>query len=377
MYRAARTALFLLDAERAHGLTLGALALVSRRETLRTALARRHETRDDRLGVRAFGLSFANPLGLAAGMDKDGHALPAWPALGFGHVELGTVTRRAQPGNPRPRMFRLPADRAIVNRLGFSSEGAEVVAARLAAWRARGAWPDVPVGINLGKSADVPLAEAAGDYLEGLRRLVDHADYLVVNVSSPNTPGLRDLQDADRLRELLQALREASGAVPLLIKLSPDLTDRALAACAAIADEQGAAGIVAVNTTLSRAGLRIDPREAGGLSGPPLAARARTALRVLRSATSLPLVSVGGIDSAAEAIRRLEAGADLLQLYTGLVYGGPGMIGAILRGILQEMDRRGLAGLADFREGAVTPRAGAGPALSRDGPGAPPSNAIR
>lgn len=358
MYRAARTTLFRLDAERAHELTLGALAFVSRHEPLRDLLGRRHRLRDERLRVHLFGRTFENPLGLAAGVDKDGRALPAWPALGFGYVELGSVTGRPQPGNPQPRMFRLPADRAIVNRMGFSSRGAEAVARRLASWRERGAWPDVPVGLNLGKTKNVPLERAAEDYLASLRELAAFADYLVVNVSSPNTPGLRDLQDESRLAELVHAVGEAARPLPLLVKLSPDLSDRALAACATIAERQGAAGLVAVNTTVSRAGLRVDPREGGGLSGPALAPRARSALRVLRGATSLPIVSVGGIDSPAEAIRRLEAGADLLQLYTGLVYEGPGLIPRILAGILAEMEARGLAGTTGFRGGAD---AGRGP----------------
>lgn len=367
--------MFRLDAERAHELTLGGLAFASRQRLWLGALRRSYRLSDPRLAVRAFGRDFEHPLGLAAGVDKDGRALPAWAALGFGHVELGSVTARPQAGNPRPRMFRLPADRAIVNRMGFSSHGAEVVARRLAAWRARGAWPDVPVGINLGKTADVPLERAAGDYLASLELLREHADYLVVNVSSPNTPGLRDLQDPGRLAELLHALVEASGSTPLLVKLSPDLSDRALAASAVLAEGSGAAGLVAVNTTVSRAGLRVDPRQAGGLSGRPLAPRARSALQALRGASRLPVVSVGGIESADEAIRRLEAGADLLQIYTGLVYHGPALVRRILRGILDEMERRELRHLGGFRNGRSEAAEAAD--VTRGGPEASPSSAIR
>ena len=380
MYRAARPLLFRLPAERAHEATLRSLAFVARHGVLRDATARRYRLRNDRLRVRAFGLDFPSPLGLAAGMDKDARALPAWPALGFGHVELGTVTARPQPGNPRPRMFRLRADRAIVNRMGFSSEGAEAVGRRLASWRERGAWPDVPVGVNLGKTADVPLERASEDYLSSLGVLADRADYLVVNVSSPNTPGLRDLQDEERLAGLLDAVVGAAAGTPVLVKLAPDLSDRALAASAALAERSGAAGLVAVNTTVSRAGLRVDPRERGGLSGAPLAPRARSALAVLRAVTSLPIVSVGGIASAQEAIHRLEAGADLLQLYTGLVYEGPGLARRILDGILSEMERRGLDNASGFRRVAAVPPPAAAPAgahVSRPGSASPPSSATR
>lgn len=349
VYRLLRPALFSLDPETAHGLAFAAAGAASRSPALLAALARRGRRDDPRLATDAFGLRFPSPVGLAAGLDKDAVALPLWPALGFGHVEIGTVTGRPQPGNPRPRIVRLPADRAIVNAMGFPSLGADALAERLDAWRERGAWSDVPVGINIGKSKAVPLERAADDYLASLGALARFADFVVVNVSSPNTPGLRELQDEARLGELLEALREAAGGTPLLVKLAPDLSDRALARTAEACEARGVAGIVAVNTTLSRAGLRVDPGATGGLSGRPLAPRARSALRVLRAATALPIVSVGGIDTVDEAVHRLEAGADLLQVYTGLIYEGPFLARRLADGIAAELARRGLDHVRELR----------------------------
>ena len=353
MYRLLRPALFSLDPETAHGLAFAAAGLASRSPALLGALARRGRRDDPRLAVDAFGLRFPSPVGLAAGLDKVAAALPLWPALGFGHVEIGTVTGRPQPGNPRPRIVRIPADRAIVNAMGFPSLGAEALSGRLESWRGRGAWPDVPVGINIGKSKAVPLERAADDYLASLGELVRFADFVVVNVSSPNTPGLRELQDEARLGELLAALRDAAAGTPLLVKLAPDLSDRALARTAETCESRGVAGIVATNTTVSRAGLRVDPGAAGGLSGRPLAPRARSALRVLRAASALPIVSVGGIDSVGEAVRRLEAGADLLQIYTGLIYEGPFLARRLADGIAAELTRRGLGHVRELRGAGV------------------------
>lgn len=371
-YRLLRPLLFRLDPERAHGLALGALTVVSRVGPLRAALAATAPPPDPRLQVRVLGRSFPHPVGLAAGMDKDGTALPAWAALGFGHVEVGTVTAQSQPGNPRPRVFRLPADRAIVNRIGFASEGADRVAARLRAWRQLGAWPPVPIGVNLGKSRAAALDEASEDYLASLRTLASFADYLVVNVSSPNTPQLRALQDGERLEALVRTLTDAAGGVPLLVKLAPDLNDAGLREATQRVEAAGAAGVIVVNTTVRRAGLRRDPGEAGGLSGRPLAPRARSALRVVRAATRLPVVSVGGIDGPEEAVRRLEAGADLLQVYTGMVYGGPGLVRRIVRGLGAALEARGLPDLASLR--SADPPAGA---LRRDATGSPPASGTR
>jgi dihydroorotate dehydrogenase len=290
--------------------------------------------RDPVLRVRALGLSFPGPVGLAAGFDKDARGTRGLAALGFGFVEVGTVTARAQPGNPRPRMFRLTADRALVNRMGFNNAGAAAAAARLA--RARGG---PVVGVNIGKTRAVPDADAAADYAASARAVAAVADYVVVNVSSPNTPGLRDLQAADRLRPVLVAARSAlddsagsrpQGRVPLLVKIAPDLADADVDAVADLALELGLDGIIATNTTTSRDGLASPAAEvaaagAGGLSGPPLRARSLAVLRRLhaRAGDRLVLIAAGGIETPDDAWERLRAGATLVQAYTGFVYGGP------------------------------------------------------
>ena len=288
--------------------------------------------RDPVLRVRALGLDFPGPLGLAAGFDKDARGTAGLGALGFGFVEVGTVTARAQPGNPRPRMFRLPADRALVNRMGFNNDGAAAAAARLRR-RPRGG---PVVGVNIGKTRAVPEQEAAADYAASARAVADVADYVVVNVSSPNTPGLRDLQAADRLRPVLVAVREALDAapgsrrVPLLVKIAPDLADQDVDAVADLAVELGLDGIIATNTTVSRDGLASSPAEvtaagAGGLSGPPLRGPALAVLRRLRARAGdrLVLIAAGGIETPDDAWERLAAGATLVQAYTGFIYGGP------------------------------------------------------
>jgi dihydroorotate dehydrogenase len=287
--------------------------------------------RDPVLRVRALGLEFPGPLGLAAGFDKDARAMRGLGALGFGFVEVGTVTARAQPGNARPRMFRLTADRALVNRMGFNNAGAAAATARLR--RRRGG---VIVGVNIGKTKVVPEDEAAADYAASARAVAGVADYVVVNVSSPNTPGLRDLQAAGRLRPVLVAVREALDAavpgrrVPLLVKIAPDLADADVDAVADLALELGLDGIIATNTTISRAGLASPPSEvaaagAGGLSGPPLRDRALAVLIRLRARAGdrLVLIAVGGIETPDDAWTRLRAGATLVQAYTGFIYGGP------------------------------------------------------
>ena len=289
--------------------------------------------RDPVLRVRALGLEFPGPLGLAAGFDKDARATGGLGALGFGFVEVGTVTARAQPGNPRPRLFRLPADRALVNRMGFNNEGAAAAAARLRRRR-----PGGPVvGVNIGKTRAVPDREAAADYAASARAVADVADYVVVNVSSPNTPGLRDLQAADRLRPVLVAVRSALDAcagegrhVPLLVKIAPDLAGEDVDAVADLAVELRLDGIIATNTTVAREGLASTPAEvtaagAGGLSGPPLRGPALAVLRRLqeRAGDRLVLIAAGGIETPDDAWERLRAGATLVQAYTGFIYGGP------------------------------------------------------
>jgi dihydroorotate dehydrogenase len=324
--RAVRPALFRIgggDAEAAHEWTLRRLAALSTRSAVLTAVRRRYAVVAPRT---VFGVEFPNPIGLAAGMDKDGVALPAWPALGFGFVEVGTVTLHAQRGNPRPRLFRLPDSEAIINRMGFNNDGAAALAGRLAALRRP---LGVPLGISLGKSRVTPLEEAVEDYLASYRALRDHGDYVAVNVSSPNTPGLRELQDRAHLDALLAAL---VGEKPVLVKIAPDLTEHAIAEVLQVCADQGAAGVIATNTTLGRAGLvPADEQagaQAGGLSGRPLAARAREVVAFVHRETggALPVIGVGGILDAEDAARLFDAGASLVQLFTGFVYRGPALV---------------------------------------------------
>ncbi len=328
------------DAERVHEATLGAIAALGRVGPARAAVAAlgpRHRHPTTVAGIRFPGL-----VGLAAGMDKNGVGIRAWGALGFGFAELGTVTARAQPGNDRPRLFRLPASRAIVNRMGFNNDGAQALADRLAAAGvARGNQAaGIPLGISIGKSKATPLAEAAEDYLVSLRALAPYADYLAVNISSPNTPGLRSLQDAETLDHLLRALvGEAAAlaggqtAVPLFVKLAPDLTDDALEDALRVCTEAGAEGLIATNTTLGRDGLaaadHARAQESGGLSGAPLTARARAVVSFLAERSSLPIIGCGGVMNRADGQALLDAGASLLQVYTGYVYSGPALIGAL------------------------------------------------
>ncbi|MDQ1530943.1 MAG: dihydroorotate dehydrogenase [Microbacteriaceae bacterium] len=328
------TVLVRLEPETAHHAAmlviqaLGASPTVARR-------VRRWTTRGG-TRVSALGLRFPTPFGLAAGFDKNAVGLRGLGALGFGHVEIGTVTALPQPGNPKPRLFRLPADRALINRMGFNNQGAEAVARRLAALRRGGALP--VVGVNIGKSRAVSVEDAVGDYRTSARLLAPVADYLVVNVSSPNTPGLRGLQELDRLEPLLVAVAEEAGAVPLLVKIAPDLGDEEIRHIAALVDRLGLAGVVATNTSTGRSGLRTPAGDVaamgdGGLSGPPVAARSLEVLRILRAALPADrcVISVGGVESAADLRERLVAGADLVQGYTAFLYRGPGWARALAR----------------------------------------------
>ncbi|ONK15742.1 quinone-dependent dihydroorotate dehydrogenase [Streptomyces sp. MP131-18] len=350
------TVLRRLDAERAHHLAFALIRAASRvpgpRGAVRGAFAPRHPA----LRVRALGLDLPGPFGLAAGFDKNAVGVPGLAALGFDFVEIGTVTARPQPGNPAPRLFRLPRDRALVNRMGFNNDGAAAVAARLA--RRRATWP--VVGVNIGKTKSVPESGAVADYIASTERLARYADYLVVNVSSPNTPGLRDLQAADRLRPLLAAVREAADRsspvrrVPLLVKIAPDLADEDVDAVADLAAESGLDGIVATNTTIGRDGLAtdaaaVDALGAGGLSGAPLKARSLAVLRRLyaRVGDRLTLIGVGGIETAEDAWERVLAGATLIQGYSGFIYGGPGWARTIHRGLAERLAASPYATLAD------------------------------
>ncbi|WP_322488886.1 quinone-dependent dihydroorotate dehydrogenase [Chloroflexus sp.] len=332
------------DAETSHERTLHLLALLSRSRSLCRSLQLIAAVRDQRLARTVFGVHFPNPVGLAAGMDKDGVALPAWAALGFGFVEVGTVTHHPQPGNPRPRLFRLPAREALINRMGFNNAGAAALAQRLAATPV-----SIPVGVSIGKSKVTPLDQAIDDYRASFRLLFPYAAYAAINVSSPNTPGLRQLQDADHLRALLAALQrdnaefgraDPRGPRPLLVKIAPDLSDAAIEELLAVCTDHAVAGIIATNTTIGRSGLEgIDPAlvaETGGLSGQPLAQRARQVVQLIARATGgkLPIIGVGGIHSPDDALRMFDAGASLIQLYTGLVYCGPLLPRRINRALL-------------------------------------------
>jgi dihydroorotate dehydrogenase len=341
MYRwLIRPLLFWLPAEWAHTLTFAALRWLHRLPGAPQAMRALWGAHEPELEVQALGLHFASPVVLAAGFDKHATGYAALAALGFGGVEVGTITNEAQPGNPRPRLFRLARDRALLNRMGFNNCGAQVAARRLARPR-RGV-----VGINIGKTKRVSESEAVSDYVASARRLAPFADYLVVNVSSPNTPGLRDLQAADKLRPLLQAvqaaLREntARRPPPLLVKIAPDLADEDILAIADLALELGLEGIVATNTTISRADLKtpaahVQALGAGGISGAPLRRRALEVLRLLRerAGSRLTLVAAGGIESAEDAWERLQAGASLVQIYTAFIYEGPSLPRRIAAGL--------------------------------------------
>ncbi len=323
-YRLLRPLLFRLDAETAHNLVL---ALLSRAPEAFARLLAGPGGPPRFPGYRLGNLPLGGPIGLAAGLDKDGRAIPVWPALGFGFVEVGTVTAHPQPGNPRPRLFRLPADAALINRFGFNNQGSAELARRLAELKASGGWPAVPVGVNVGKSKRTPAAEAVADYVTSISRLAGLADYFTLNVSSPNTPGLRALQERSALERLLPAALHAAAGTPVLLKLAPDLEPPALAEAVELAVTCGVSGIVATNTTLSRSGLSRDPGEAGGLSGRPLwpLARARILETLEVAEGRIPVVGVGGIETAAQVRELLAAGCAAVQLYTALVYQGPGL----------------------------------------------------
>jgi len=324
-----RPLFFRLPPEPAHELALLVLTVLGRTPGLLRLLF----GSPPRHPVAFTGLTFPNPVGLAAGMDKNAVALSAWEALGFGFVEAGTITAHPQPGNPRPRLFRYPGKKALVNRMGFNNEGCEVVARRLEKMVAAGRKPPIPLGLNLGKSKVTELENAATDYLRSYQRLYELGDYFVVNVSSPNTPGLRSLQAAEELGRIVETLRhwEAPKRKPLWVKLAPDLSPADAAAAAQMAENAGADALIATNTTLDHSALTAAEDEAGGLSGVPLRGKSAEFLRSIREATNLPLVASGGIMSAGDARGRLDDGAALVQLYTGFVYEGPGLIREICR----------------------------------------------
>jgi dihydroorotate dehydrogenase len=324
-----RPALFSFEPERVHHAAIAALRGF--------AYLPIHPKNDPALAREVFGIRFPNPIGLAAGFDKNAAVLPAWEKLGFGFAEAGTITAAGQPGNPKPRVFRLPAQEALINRMGFNNIGAEAVAVRLARLKASGRWPCFPVGLNIGKTKLTPIEEAAADYIFSFEKLFPFADYFVLNVSSPNTPGLRALQEANALGQLLAAVQKRNRELsptprlrPVLLKIAPDLEFSAIEEIIGLAYQHGLAGLVATNTTLDHSSIPEGLRQEGGLSGAPLRARSTEIVRFITTkASSMPVVASGGIHDAASAMEKFDAGAALVQLYTGFIYEGPGLIGQI------------------------------------------------
>jgi dihydroorotate dehydrogenase len=327
--RLVRPLLFSLDAETAHHVAMRLLATASHFDLALRVLS---SFQPPSKPITLFGLTFPNPVGLAAGLDKNGVALPSWAALGFGFIEIGTVTAKAQPGNPKPRIFRFPEQKALVNRLGFNNDGADAIAQRLRALRESGRWPAVPVGINIGKSRATPLEQATDDYLYSFRVLRDFADYITLNVSSPNTPRLRELQEPEKLSELLCAIGNETGTAPksLMVKISPDLSGAELKAILAVCEENGVSGIIATNTTLDHSLIPTQLDQAGGLSGAPLREKSTALLREIAARSTIPVIASGGICDADSAREKFHAGAQLIQLYTGLVYHGPQLLREII-----------------------------------------------
>ena len=323
--RFVRPVLFSLDAEAAHRITI---ALLSRASHVDLALRALEGFQPRPKPKVLFGVKFPNPIGVAAGLDKNGVAMPAWDALGFGFIEIGTVTAKPQAGNPKPRIFRFPEERALVNRLGFNNDGADVIAERMHKLRESGRWPAVPVGINIGKSKATPLGEATDDYLYSFRLLREFADYIALNVSSPNTPGLRELQEPAALSRLIRAIRDEDqkNPKPVLVKIAPDLSPAELEEIITTCEQNNVAGIIATNTTLDHSSIPAARDQEGGLSGAPLRERSTALVRAIAARSTIPVVASGGICDAESAREKFEAGAQLLQLYTGFIYRGLGLL---------------------------------------------------
>lgn len=321
--RLIRPILFRFDAERVHHFAMAFLnGLGPVMQTLR-----RNASPDPQLAREVFGLKFPNVVGLAAGFDKNALVLPAWEGLGFGFAEVGTITAKVQPGNPQPRLFRVPEIRGVINRMGFNNDGADVIAARLERLRSSSRWPHFPVGVNIGKSKVTPLEEATADYLYSFNRLRELGDYFVLNVSSPNTPGLRKLQDRAALGELFGAIQGANVTrKPVLVKIAPDLTWEAVDDVLSLVDEHGIAGVIATNTTIDHSPVPEHRKQTGGLSGVPVRARSTEIIRYITSRAKVPVIGVGGIFNADDAKEKLDAGAALIQLYTGFIYEGPALV---------------------------------------------------
>ena len=323
--RFVRPLLFSLDAETAHHFTV---ELLQKASHFHPALRLLRSFQPSSKPKKLFGLTFPNPIGLAAGLDKNGVALPAWAALGFGFIEIGTVSAKAQPGNAKPRIFRLPEQQALINRLGFNNDGADAIAKRLAALRISGRWPAVPVGINIGKSRATPLEQATDDYLYSFRVLRDFADYITLNISSPNTPGLRELQEPEKLSQLLYAISNEARTAPkpVVVKISPDLSGADLKAVLSVCEENGVSGIIATNTTLDHSSIAPQLDQAGGLSGAPLRNKSTALVREIAARSTIPVIASGGIFDPHSAREKFQAGAQLIQLYTGFVYRGPQLL---------------------------------------------------
>lgn len=341
MYQLLKPILFKFDPENIHYVVTGTLKTINRIWGVSRALKKAFTVSDPRLEREVFGLKFKNPVGLAAGFDKNASSIAELSNFGFGFIEIGTVTPLPQPGNEKPRMFRLPDDNALINRMGFNNEGVGVAALRLKHLKRDG----ILIGGNIGKNKATPNEDAVSDYIKCFDALFDVVDYFVVNVSSPNTPGLRELQEKEPLKKILNTLQQRNNknnlSKPILLKIAPDLTDAQLDDIIEIVKETGIAGVIATNTTISRAGLTSDEnlrKETGGLSGRPLSKRSTEVIRYLseKSGKAFPIIGVGGIHSAQDAIEKLNAGAALIQIYTGFIYEGPGLIKEINKAILRE-----------------------------------------
>jgi dihydroorotate dehydrogenase len=343
LYDVIRPILFTLPAETASNAVHRVLQ-AGQHTPIEDAVRSRYAVDDERLRVDAFGRTFDNPVGVAAGFDKNAEIPSMLTAFGFGHVEVGGVTAERQPGNPRPRLFRLRDDEALINRMGFNNDGADLIGARLDDQ----SLPDAPVGINIGKSKSTPLSEAADDYLYTYERVADAGNYFVVNVSSPNTPGLRELQNRESLEEILGTLSDA-GASPLLVKFSPDLPEAAVEEALEVVDDLDLDGVIATNTTTDRPNtLRSEKKvERGGLSGKPIETQATRMIHFIAERTDVPIVGVGGVSDAHGAYNKIRAGASLVQLYTAFVYEGPGLARDINRGLLDLLERDGFDSVED------------------------------
>ena len=329
-----KPALFAFEPEKAHRIAIGLLKSVSRHPGILDILQQIYAVRKP---VTLFDLTFPNPLGLAAGFDKDAEALPAWEALGFGFVEIGTVTAEAQTGNASPRLFRYPDKGALINRLGFNNEGSVAIAARLRRYQSTGVWPKIPVGANIGKSKNTSLENALDDYLTSFHHLEPYVDYIALNVSSPNTPDLRKLQERDALEHLLRGIQAANAKLaspkPLLLKIAPDLAWEQIEEIISVATAEKLSGLIATNTTIDHSTLGETTSQEGGLSGIPLEGRATSIVDFIRRRTDLPIIGVGGIHDVESARRKLDMGANLIQLYTSYVYQGPSITSEIVSGL--------------------------------------------